>query len=182
MRYGTGDVITIQSYFSGADSSVEEFHFSDGIIWTTADVAKRIVGTSGNDALVGMAGIDSGLYGLEGNDTLNGASGNDTLDGGSGDDRLAGAQGNDTLNGGVGNDLLAGNSGSDTFVFSRGDGQDIIADDGVAADVDLVRFTDVNSTDITGFERTGYSDLLIRYGTNDTLTVQSFFTGAEWSI
>ncbi|MBP5954022.1 calcium-binding protein [Pseudomonas sp. P42] len=182
LRYGADDVINIQSYFSGADSSVEEFHFSDGVIWTTADVAKRIVGTSGNDALVGIVGIDSGLYGLEGNDTLNGATGNDTLDGGIGDDRLAGAQGNDTLIGGSGNDLLAGNSGSDTFVFSRGDGQDIIADDGVAADVDLVRFTDINSTDITGFERTGYSDLLIRYGTNDTLTVQSFFTGAEWSV
>ena len=46
-----------------------------------------------------------------------------------GNDRIIGFSGNDILVGGQGNDILDGRLGSDTYVFSRGDGQDIISDE-----------------------------------------------------
>ncbi len=50
---------------------------------------------------------------------LIGCNGNDTLDGGNG---------NDTLIGGGGNDALTGGNGNDTFVYSSGEGFDVIDD------------------------------------------------------
>ncbi|MGN8033431.1 calcium-binding protein, partial [Pseudomonas sp. 22189] len=182
MRYGTGDVITIQSYFSGADSSVEEFHFSDSVTWTSADVSKHLVGTEGADTIAGAIGQDNVIRGLGGDDTLNGQAGNDVLDGGTGNDTLVGAAGEDTLVGGAGNDTLAGGTGSDTYVFSRGDGQDTVAEAGSALNVDVIRFTDVKSTDISGFERPNPYDLVLRYGTGDAITIQSYFSGADSSV
>lgn len=48
--------------------------------------------------------------------------------GGSGGDTLGGNVGNDTIEGGKGNDSLNGGGGADTFVYNKGDGNDIIAD------------------------------------------------------
>ena len=60
--------------------------------------------------------------------TVDGGDGNDTLIGGAGNDTLIGVDGDDRLVGGTGNDLLRGCAGNDTYVFGRGDGQDVIAD------------------------------------------------------
>ena len=79
-------------------------------------------GTSGNDALIAVAG-GSHLFGGEGRDLLIGLSGDDVLDGGTTDDR-------DVMEGGAGNDTyhvtyndtareLAG-GGYDTFVVTPG--------------------------------------------------------------
>ena len=46
-----------------------------------------------------------------------GDAGNDTIDGGGG---------NDTINGGAGDDDLTGGAGIDTFVFTPGNGSDVI--------------------------------------------------------
>ncbi|WP_301278479.1 calcium-binding protein, partial [Dechloromonas sp.] len=70
----------------------------------------------GNDFLIGNAANNS-LYGDGGNDTIYGAAGNDTLYGGNGDD---------VLDGGAGNDTLWESYGNDTYLFGRGDGQDVI--------------------------------------------------------
>ena len=103
----------------------------------------KLYGQNGNDSLVGGDGKDtlSGgadddkLYGQNGNDSLVGGDGKDTLSGGAGNDKLYGNSGNDslvggdgkdTLSGGAGNDKLWGNSGADTFIYSDGDGNDII--------------------------------------------------------
>ncbi|MBS7804071.1 M10 family metallopeptidase C-terminal domain-containing protein [Rhizobiales bacterium TNE-4] len=101
-----------------------------------------LVGGAGNDYLVGGDGNDSiqgdlggvigndTLYGGAGDDYLNGDFGIDVLDGGSGNDTLWGGWGNDTLFGGAGNDFLSGDIGDDTYVWSRGDGSDIISEIG----------------------------------------------------
>ncbi|AVX03475.1 iron-regulated protein FrpA [Maritalea myrionectae] len=54
------------------------------------------------------------------------------------DQLIEGAAGPDTLLGGLGDDILHGNDGSDTYVFRRGDGHDVIEDNG-AGDTDIVR-------------------------------------------
>jgi parallel beta-helix repeat protein len=93
-------------------------------------------GNSGNDILQGGLGNDY-LTGGTGNDTLSGNEDNDLLEGDAGDDFLYGNSGNDILTGGSGIDILVGGSGndaidlgndteSDTFLYTFGDGSDVI--------------------------------------------------------
>ena len=57
-----------------------------------------------------------------------GSSEDDWIYGAAGADTILGSDGNDTILGGKGNDSLSGGSGSDVFIYSAGDGNDIIAD------------------------------------------------------
>jgi Ca2+-binding RTX toxin-like protein len=63
-----------------------------------------LVGTSGNDVMVGTEGLDE----------IEGAAGNDTICAFGGADTIAGAAGNDTMLGGAGADNLNGAGGTDT--------------------------------------------------------------------
>ena len=81
----------------------------------------------GNDKIWGGRGwdvIDAG----EGNDWVSGGRGADVINGGAGYDWIAGGKGDDVIGGGEGFDSLRGGKGDDTFVFSTGDGYDIIRD------------------------------------------------------
>jgi Ca2+-binding RTX toxin-like protein len=98
-------------------------------------------GGTGNDLMLGGEGDDR-LYGETGQDTLDGGEGNDELQasgghltgalhsllqGGAGNDTLRGS-GGDTLDGGQGDDIHADWSfdSTNTYVFGRGDGQDLL--------------------------------------------------------
>jgi trimeric autotransporter adhesin len=93
-------------------------------------------GGEGNDWLAGEDQLTvSASTTLTGNDSLDGGAGNDTLLGGAGDDvlrggseadRLYGNEGNDTLEGGAGTDTLNGGLGNNTYLFGRGDGQEVL--------------------------------------------------------
>lgn len=90
----------------------------------------------GADYYSGSAGTHSGVIdGGEGDDVLVGGGqrevmigglGDDQLDGGAGDDDLSGGDGSDRLYGGKGADQLNGGAGNDSFIFSKGDGNDVI--------------------------------------------------------
>ena len=82
-----------------------------------------IVGTGGDDVLVGTAGRDC-IVGLGGDDVLEGRQQDDLLIGGRGNDQLDGEQGQDELQGGTGADVLDGGGGMDRIV--GGDGNDVI--------------------------------------------------------
>lgn len=83
----------------------------------------------------------------------------DTILGNGGADNLSGLGGHDTINGGAGNDTLNGNEGNDVFVYTMGNGADIV--DG-GADTDELRIAGLagndtlnvlfNGTALTGFE------------------------------
>jgi Ca2+-binding RTX toxin-like protein len=152
-------------------------------------------GGTGNDALNGYDGDDT-LYGGAGNDTLVGDDGNDVLDGGTGNDTLYGGDGNDTLDGGAGDDYLYGDQGADTYILSKAGGQDYIYNYDDDDSVDVAKFTDVATTDITGITRYG-DHLVLQYGTQGgQLTVEGYFysdsatylidtfdfTNADWSV
>ncbi len=101
-----------------ADRPVE-LRFSDGTIWSpeqVLDLAARIEGTAGDDALGGTTADDM-LYGLEGNDTLDGFDGSDLLDGGAGVD---------LLRGGLGDDRYVVDSAGDTVVEAAYEGEDTV--------------------------------------------------------
>ncbi len=88
------------------------------------------------------------------------------------DDRITGFDASDTLAGGAGNDLLSGGDSSDTYIFSRGDGQDRINDNGYY-DTDTLRISGYLPSEVI-LERDAYPNdaLTIRFvGTNDVVTI-----------
>ena len=127
---------------------VESVLLDDG---STIDLLNNLsfAGTSGDDIIGGM-NSDDFLLGFAGNDTLNANSGNDTLTGGAGED---------TLNGG---------SGSDGYVWSLGDGNDIINETG---GVDQLVLQGVVAIDIR-IEKYGNFDLRVHIG-SEYITVKN---------
>ncbi|MDX8496418.1 calcium-binding protein, partial [Mesorhizobium sp. VK22B] len=152
----------------------------------------------GNDYLDGGNGNDL-LYGGAGNDVLLGGAGSDRLLGGDGSDFLQdwGAE-DDVYDGGKGDDLmLAGhvnaggsrstdfdssNTGSDTFIYRKGDGNDIINDGSKSlTEVDRLVLVDINPEEVE-LSYSG-SHLVIRMlETNETVTSEEFLYAAGVGI
>lgn len=136
------DQVKIANWFLGASWKLARFEFADGTVWSSAYI--------GNPGYL--------LRGTVGGDVINGSSQNELLVGLAGNDKLYGNGGNDTLVGGKGNDTLAGGAGADTYLFSLGDGADVVDSD----TTDSLRFaTNISSTEISA-ERVGY-DLMLRH-------------------
>ena len=133
-----------------------------------------------------------------------GSTKDDVFTGTNKNDTLWGNGGNDLLTGGKGNDTLDGGEGVDEYVFVTGDGQDIIqeADEELTSVKDILYSVkdgrvNINSHILTGGtynETTGQyvsndvgvtyswsgfngSDLVISYGTGDSVTVKDFNNG-----
>ncbi|QPH54667.1 calcium-binding protein [Pontivivens ytuae] len=82
----------------------------------------------------------------------------------------------DWIEAGFGNDTLTGASGSDTYVFRRGDGQDVIHDQGGASDSDTLRIEGYLLEDLI-FERDD-KDAIVRFsGTDDSLLLVDAIAG-----
>lgn len=161
--------------------------------------ADRLYGGAGNDTLYGDSSPDL-LYGGDGADRLHGGTSadtlyggasadrlyggtnNDLLFGGSGADRLYGGVANDTLSGGTGNDRLTGGAGADVFVFGRGDAADRVTDfnraegDRLRLDPDLWSGTLTARQVVDRFARVASGDLVLDFGSGDTLTLEGITT------
>ena len=127
-----------------------------------------VYGGSGNDTLIGGAGIDF-LRGGDGNDSVRGgagddyligAAGNDTITGDTGDDRVVGGNGNDSLRGDAGDDIIFGAGGNlsgdgevDTLTGGSGSDLFVLGDDfdGVFYDSDPVSPANTDYAQITDF-------------------------------
>ncbi|QPC02220.1 calcium-binding protein [Xylella fastidiosa subsp. multiplex] len=186
IKYGTGDQLTISSYFHPgfSDAKIEQFMFSDGVTWDEAAIKARVIsnGDASNNTIIGYKDGSNRIYGLDGNDEIYGGALDDMLYGGAGNDMLSGGKGADTLDGGSGNDTLNGGTGNDTYRFAIGVGVDRIEEsDTTAGNTDVVRFADVASTALTALERKD-SDLVIKYGTSDQLTISNYFYSAEYKV
>ena len=86
-----------------------------------------IDGNGGRDFIYAGRGDDV-AFGGDGNDLIAGQRGDDLLNGDAGDDRIYGGSGSDTISGGSGNDFVYGGWGKDVFVFSQGDGNNVVGD------------------------------------------------------
>ncbi len=75
----------------------------------------NVIGTNGNDTIIGDNGDGAGY--AKG-DNLNGLNGNDLIIGGTGPDTITCGSGLDTVSGGGGADWLRAGTGSDTFLYS----------------------------------------------------------------
>ena len=96
----------------------------------TIDSAIKTVDASARTKTTKILGnsLANTIQGGTKSDSIRGGAGNDSILGNAGNDKLFGEIGNDTLVGGKGNDTLTGGNGSDVFVYSSGDGKDVIAD------------------------------------------------------
>jgi len=101
------------TYNYNARFGIENFEFSDGASWTTADMMSHIR-TDGDDVIYGLDGADI-LEGGKGDDTLYGRLGNDTYVFNRGD-------GKDIIFDDYGTSQGNSNSGSDTLKLGEGIG------------------------------------------------------------
>ena len=159
------DSILVKEFFyfdtpNGYYNPLQQVQFADGTVWTVTD-------------LVGIA-----LQTTESADSIRGTSGADVLRGLGGNDVLYGMAGNDILAGGTGNDVLNGGAGNDTYLFSRGDGQDILRGSwhNIVEMNTLVFDADITVDDVT-VRRSGSSGLLLRLvNSTDSILVEDFFS------
>jgi Ca2+-binding RTX toxin-like protein len=104
---------------------------------------------------------------------------NNQLLGGTSDDVLNASGGDDTLDGRTGNDTLIGGAGNDVYLFSRGDGQDIIANqDADTLTTDRLQFGDVNVPDDVWLGRIGDDLIVSILGSADRIRLTSWYTDA----
>jgi Ca2+-binding RTX toxin-like protein len=149
--------------------------------------ANRLIGNQGTNTIRGLGGDDL-IEGIGWGDVLDGGAGNDriygdgSLFGGAGNDYLRSSD-NSTFTGGTGNDELIGNGRFDTYIFARGDGQDLVRDYSSTTDysgnpansLDTIKFTgDLVAGDIL-LSRTVDDLVAIVAGSNDSVTVQQHF-------
>ena len=93
--------------------------------------------------------------------TVTGTPENDTLSGSNNNDVLIGGEGNDILFGNLGNDVLFGNGGNDIYRFRRGDGEDVIEDNG-SGEADRIEISGYTPDQVT-FSQIGDNDLRIDF-------------------
>ncbi|HEX4893026.1 MAG TPA: putative Ig domain-containing protein, partial [Hyphomicrobiaceae bacterium] len=94
------------------------------------------------------------------------------VEGGEADDTLVGLDAfDDIMRGGAGNDALDGGGGKDTYVFSRGDGTDTIADSPSGyEDASIIQFADIFSWEATF----GLGSLIVALGDGDAIRFTAF--------
>ncbi len=120
----TGTEVDLTKYASNV-KKVNASKFDKSVMLFGNTNANSVTTGTGNDTIFANSGNDT-LKGGEGNDILKGETGNDKIYGGAGNDLIVGGTGNDSLIGCAGNDSLWGNAGKDTFIYSSGDGKDVI--------------------------------------------------------
>ncbi|AXA91125.1 calcium-binding protein [Massilia sp. YMA4] len=177
------DRIRVRDWFAGDSYRIERLEFASGPALGGSQLATlgaTLKGTEGNDTLNSHAetrAIDGGggndtitggalvasLQGGAGNDTIRfAAEANAVVDGGSGNDILTassatGAMGTTRITGGSGDDTITGTYGATTYYVNRGDGRDVVTDNGDTASTDRLVFG-------AGI---GQGDLALRRGGND---------------
>ena len=157
--------VSLTSDFAGTLNSSDYYNTVKTINATTRSNSVYIKGNSNANTIYGSSGADT-IYGGTGNDSIIGGVGNDKLYGESGNDYLSGGLGADTIRGGKGDDTLSGGSGKDVFIYSSGDGKDVITD--YTAGQDSIKLM---SGSITGSSFSG-NDLILKIGTG-SITVKN---------
>ena len=148
------------------DKMIENFIFSNGDKLSFDDIRQlSLIGSNGKDDIKGYDDLNNIFQGMDG------------------DDHLWGRRTDETFIGGKGNDYLRGDGGDDTYIFSPGDGNDIIFD---SEGTNTLRFTEGITKDdlLIGIEE---SRFIIRFkNSNDSIEFShtsikkiQFFNGDE---
>ena len=108
----TKDTFDINDYgdYAGSVKTINAAQVVHDLTITANKLANRIIGSEENDYIEGLAGKDT----------------------------ILGGDGNDTIYGGKGNDSLSGGDGADIFIYTTGDGNDVITDYAEADKISIV--------------------------------------------
>ncbi|GGY77205.1 calcium-binding protein [Pseudoduganella plicata] len=201
LTYGSGDSVTLVSFYNSAFAKFSTLEFSDGVSFrpdqlaasyaidmadtaenfTFTDAIETIHGAGGNDTIAAAGGNDV-VYGEADNDNINGGAGNDTIFGGDGADILNGVDGDDVLDGGTGNDTISAGTGNDTVLLRIGSGLDSVTfGDSTVGRIKTLVFEDVAFGALTGVQRSGLN-LVLSYGSADQVTLVNYFSGTTAEI
>jgi Ca2+-binding RTX toxin-like protein len=150
----TGQTITAAEFFVGDDAvpySIDRLVFANGVTWDRAQMRAQAAyrGTDERDVFVGRDALkDETFIAGKGNDVLE-MSHYDPFD------------------------SWGGATGNDTFIYSAGDGSDVIDDQsGAAGEIDTLKFVDVTSTSVKASK---YSDdLVLTLSDGSTITSANF--------
>ena len=168
-----GDVGVIDVEVTATDT--EGLNISDSFALTVTSSTTityiDLIGTNGDDYLIAPTNESYHIQGLDGDDDLDGYDQADILDGGAGYDYLYAYDGDDILIGGLDDDELYGGDGNDSYLFSQGDGNDKILE---SNGNDTITFG-AGILDIEIEVAQGINDLVIKYGDNDTITIEDWF-------
>lgn len=144
------------------DHQISEVIFQNGNITFTADDLRELIleqaATAGNDDITGF-GSDDVINGLDGDDTIFAEGGYDII------------------RGGLGNDMITGGSGDDDYMFTKGDGMDVIDNYNLFNNgaFEQVIFDGWSSTDATystvSASGAGSDDLVISFSNGDQVTI-----------
>jgi Ca2+-binding RTX toxin-like protein len=161
----TGDRVRVANWFMGQQPILDQIRFSDGMTWDVAQIT-----TLANTP-------------KPGNDYLPGTDQADTVDGLAGDDTIETQAGDDVLIGGAGADALIGGYGSDAYVFGRGDGYDLISEEGTTdGAVDAIQLRpDVQPGDVSIWRDQTDLHLGIN-GTDDQIRVKWWFVQPDFRV
>ena len=138
--------------------------YADDIQTVDASAVTRELSITGNSAA-------NRIIGSEEDDVIDGGAGKDTLLGGDGNDSLNGGKGNDVLIGGAGNDTYTGGAGADIFVYSKGEGKDVITDYDEDDKVSIASGSE-SDFDVT----TSGNDVVLTFNKNNKITVKDAAT------
>jgi hypothetical protein len=131
-------------------------------------------GTEFTDHLIGTSAHDFVLAGA-GNDRIDSTGGHDVVNAQEGDDSISAGPGDDWIAAGAGTDVMRGGLGRDLYLYARGDGADIVEEQGAAGEVDSILFAgDIAASEVS-VARTG-GDLVLALGTStESITVRDWF-------
>lgn len=121
------DVVRLSNAAVLTDNTFRSLEGHDSVI-DESDLDLKVYAGTGNDNV--LVGRDRTGKARKGDKTFYGEAGDGFLAGGADSDHLYGGIGNDTLQGNTGNDRLEGGEGDDTYLYTVGDGDDVIKEIG----------------------------------------------------
>ena len=151
-----GSDLIIQAYGAGDSVTLTNYFSSNG---------DRYFNFAFDDKILTLADVEAMSM------TVNGTAARDSLNG---------CYSTNTLTGGAGNDKLYVDAGSDTYLLAKSHNQDVVTDSKQdSGDVDSVQFTDASVQDLW-FSRSNSHLLISKIGSNDSVTLNNWFSGSAW--
>ena len=196
-----GYALALWGYDKNNNHNVQEFILS-GLI-TEANLQTAVTIVEEKLGKTGLLPCDF-HYSTLSHDYIIGDSVGSSLTGSNNADKIWGNTGSDNINGGLGNDTLDGGFGNDKYVFTTGDGQDVINDvaeltisskgisfmnkngsvvvddltlNGGKWDEETQSYTSLDTGVDYNWNGVNGSNLIINYGAGDSVTVESFSNG-----